>query len=410
MLSWIVWDPNRDAVALPLLGHSIGWYGILFALGFLCGYYLLFYFVRRFLISHPQFNISDVSWKHFLETMRCKEATMSCNLIRDIFFRLDRDTQKAVVRLPITGGIDTGIKMKVTDELNALLEDDEFFTRHSFPEGREDIKLVQFLKERLSGRTINLLRRRLFMEEIFSTGFIPLRKRTAVFCERLAVYVMVGTVIGARLGHVLFYEPLGALLKDPLMVFRTWEGGLASHGGVVGILVALCLFFWRCRKLYPMFNFVRLIDFLVVPSLCAAVFIRIGNFFNQEILGKVSTKPWAVVFLHPADGSLPVPRHPAQLYEAAFYLTAFAGFLWIWRRNMFSWKIGKISGLFFIVVFSFRFAIEFLKEVQSVHIPMGGNFMMGQYLSVPLIALGTLLLLGGRFTRFAFRNAHAKKG
>jgi len=128
-----------------------------------------------------------------------------------------------------------------------------------------------------------------------------------------------------------------------------------------------------------------------IPSALIAVCIRIGNFFNQEILGVPSNVPWAVIFGHPADGSKPVPRHPVQLYEAFFYLAVF-GVLWLLRKKWSSWREGQLAGLFLSVIFSFRFLIEFFKEEQSWWL-YGSPITMGQLLSLPFIAFGFYLFL-----------------
>jgi prolipoprotein diacylglyceryl transferase len=199
----------------------------------------------------------------------------------------------------------------------------------------------------------------------------------------LTLYAVLGAVIGARIFDILFYENWHQILHDPLSVFRVWEGGLASHGGVLGILVAFAIF----QRRYRYFSNLELLDLAVIPAGLAAAFIRIGNFFNQEILGTSTNVPWAVVFGHPADGSFPIPRHPVQLYEAIFYLAVF-GVMWSLRK----WwkKAGKATGCFLLLVFGFRFLIEFLKEEQSAwlaHFPL----TMGQLLSIPFIVLGSYL-------------------
>lgn len=203
--------------------------------------------------------------------------------------------------------------------------------------------------------------------------------------DQLTYYVILGTLIGARLFDVLFYENWNGIFQDPWSIFKVWEGGLASHGGVLGILIALILF----QKRHRFCSWLHLLDLLVLPAGVVAFFIRIGNFINQEILGKPTELPWAVVFGHPADGSFPMPRHPVQLYEAFYYLGVF-GALWFLRKRWSSWKEGKLAGLFLVVIFTFRFLIEFLKEEQSWWIAHG-PITMGQLLSIPFILVGLFL-------------------
>lgn len=215
------------------------------------------------------------------------------------------------------------------------------------------------------------------------------RRKAVVITDRLTIYMIIGTVVGARVGHFLFYEHPANYLSDPLEIFRLWEGGLASHGAAIGIVLALILFSYRIRSIEPKLNWIRLLDFVCIPTALAAFCIRIGNFINQEVLGTPSDLPWAVVFGHPADRSYPIPRHPVQLYEAFFYL---AVFILLWRLSLnrsFLMTKGKLIGLFLILVFGFRFFIEFLKMEQS-HL-ISSSLTMGQILSIPAILAGLVL-------------------
>lgn len=217
------------------------------------------------------------------------------------------------------------------------------------------------------------------------------RKEIFKLCEKVSLYVVIGTILGARLGDVLFYQTPALYANDPLGIFRFWEGGLSSHGGVVGILISLWVLRLKIKKKYPMITWVALLDLLVIPALIAGGFIRVGNFFNQEIVGTVTTVPWAVVFGHPADGGAALARHPVQLYEALFYFT-FALVLWWLRKTVAKvYQIGKTSGLFFIGTFLFRFAIEFVKVKQSALIGSSSLIDMGQWLSLPLLIVGLIL-------------------
>ena len=200
-----------------------------------------------------------------------------------------------------------------------------------------------------------------------------------------------GMIIGARLGDLLFYQDWETLIHHPSTILKFWEGGLASHGAIGGILVGTYFFLKKIKKSFPFFTWISLLDLMVIPGCIAGVFIRIGNFMNQEILGTPGTVPWAVIFGHPADGSFPVPRHPVQLYEASFYLLLF-GILWMVREKIPAMqKTGKTSGLFFIALFTFRFFIEFFKSKQSALVSSGALLDMGQFLSIPFILLGIWL-------------------
>lgn len=217
------------------------------------------------------------------------------------------------------------------------------------------------------------------------------RKDILKIAEKMSFYVIVGTLLGARLGDVLFYQSPIQYIDDPLGIFRFWEGGLSSHGGVIGILIGLWFFQLKIRKTHPMLTWVAMLDLLSIPALLAGGFIRIGNFFNQEILGLQSNLPWAIIFGHPADGSSVVARHPVQLYEALFYFTFFC-VLWALRIKVPKmYRLGKTSGLFFIGTFCFRFLIEFVKLPQSVLVSSRAFLDMGQFLSIPLVLMGIIL-------------------
>lgn len=219
-------------------------------------------------------------------------------------------------------------------------------------------------------------------------------KDTLKIAEKLSLFVVIGTIIGARLGDVLFYQNFDQLVHHPLDMIKFWEGGLSSHGGVIGILASLFIFALSIRKKYPVLSWVAMLDLMSIPALLAGSMIRIGNFFNQEILGLPTTLPWAVVFGNPADGSAPVPRHPSQLYEAIFY---FAFFIILWNLRIKRPKVfllGRTSGLFFMGTFGFRFLIEFVKSTQSALVHPGATLDMGQWLSIPMILLGAVLFFG----------------
>jgi prolipoprotein diacylglyceryl transferase len=216
------------------------------------------------------------------------------------------------------------------------------------------------------------------------------RAGSQALADRLILYIMMGSIVGARLGHVFFYD-WPRYSGHWIDIFKVWEGGLASHGGTIGAILALAFFRWQIGKQYPALSFLVLLDLICIPTAVTACFIRIGNFVNQEILGTVTDMPWAVVFGHPADGSFPMSRHPVQLYEAAAYLATFAFLFTLWRFKGKSLPAGFISGLFFILVFGSRLILENYKEPQSLLIDES-YWMMGQYLSVPFILMGTLLL------------------
>jgi len=198
----------------------------------------------------------------------------------------------------------------------------------------------------------------------------------------LLLYLLLGTIIGARLGHTLLYQP-DYYLARPWEILMIWQGGLASHGGFAGVLIAIYLYLKRYRDM----SFLELADRLTIPALLVAAMIRTGNFFNSEILGAPSNLPWAIVFAR-VDA---VPRHPAMLYEAGAYFLAFC-ILYIayWQTTIVQFP-GRIFGTTLAACFLARFLIEFVKENQ-VPFEQGMPLNMGQLLSIPFIAAGLFLI------------------
>ena len=212
--------------------------------------------------------------------------------------------------------------------------------------------------------------------------------------DTLTLYIILGTVIGARLGHCLFYGPwfdqydeLGRLMEEgylshPLNMLKVYEGGLASHGGAIGILVSMWLY---CRKTKE--NWLWLFDRMVIVVPLAAMCIRFGNLMNSEIIGHVTKVPWAFVFLSEDNN----PRHPAQLYEAIFCLFLFLYMYRFWKNKRDSVGPGYMFGFLCIVLWSERFLDEFLKENQAAF-EDGMSLNMGQILSIPFILIGIYMV------------------
>lgn len=208
--------------------------------------------------------------------------------------------------------------------------------------------------------------------------------------DKLTWYVIIGTLVGARLGHVFFYY-WPYYREHPLDIIKVWEGGLASHGGIIGILTAIAFYTVSVRKKYPTLTFFTVVDLLCIPSALAGFFIRVGNFINQEILGTETNVPWAVVFGDPADGTLPAPRHPVQLYEGLTALVLFFLLWTLWWKTNIRKYVGATTGVFFILLFSSRVYFEQFKESQSI-MRDESWISTGQLLSLPFILLGAILL------------------
>lgn len=206
--------------------------------------------------------------------------------------------------------------------------------------------------------------------------------RTQEELDLLLTYVLIATIIGARLGHVIFYD-LGYYLRNPAEIIAIWHGGLASHGAAIGILLAMYLYVKRVKGM----NFLWLADRVVIVVAIGGAFIRIGNFFNSEIIGEPTDLPWAVIFSR-VDM---IPRHPTMLYEALTYIGIFF-ILWImYKRYKAQPPEGSIFGVFLILLFGGRFLLEFTKVNQAAF-ATGWAINMGQWLSIPLIAAGVWLL------------------
>ncbi len=218
--------------------------------------------------------------------------------------------------------------------------------------------------------------------------------------ESLVFYIVVGTVVGARLGHCLFYEP-EYYLSNPLEILKVWHGGLASHGGAIGIFIALWIFIRKHKNI----ELLWLLDRLTIPVALASTFIRIGNFFNHEIIGKPTDVPWAIVFNVFERGAVvgqTPPVHPSQLYEAISYLIIFVILFLLYRSNKLLNK-GLPFGLFLVSVFSARFLIEFTKAFQAdfeKYLPLS----MGQILSIPFIIAGVYFILRSKSTKTTLKN------
>ena len=224
-------------------------------------------------------------------------------------------------------------------------------------------------------------------------GMFKTEKVAFKYLEPLLFYMVFSTLIGARLGHVFFYDwdyfsqhPLEILLpiKDmgtgyKFIGFR----GLASHGAVIGILFGIYLF----QKKYNFKSWLWILDRLTLPVAIGGMFVRIGNFFNSEIVGKYTGTDFGVVFLNNRET---LPRHPAQLYEALGYFILF----WILRRLYSSYKDreGMLLGVFFAGLFSIRFLVEYVKESQGGFETLLPLFSTGQWLSIPCIIGGLILV------------------
>mgnify|MGYP001391495801 CR=1 FL=1 len=228
------------------------------------------------------------------------------------------------------------------------------------------------------------------MKKIFENEKIPIEH-----LESLFVYMVVSILLGARLGDVFFYSwdyYQDHLLEILLPIKGTPDGysftgfrGLASHGAVIGVLTGIYLY----KRKFKEKKLIWLLDRMTIPIALGATFVRFGNFFNSEIVGKYTGSNFGVVFLNNRET---LPRHPAQLYEAFCYLVLFFALRLVFKsgRNR---KPGQLFGIFFTGMFSIRFLIEFVKESQGGFEEVMPFFTTGQWLSIPLIIIGFFFII-----------------
>lgn len=335
------WDPKPEIFVIPYLNWPVLWYGVLFMAGFAIGFPIFAAVLRRFFFHDYKYTQSDI-------------------LLPE--------------KLPAWGKN----KSAIVSSLNKEIEKGD---RHKIPKRQKNAVLKSHALHPQKSMA------RLFLDIELKDYVLGIYRKSIQLTDRILIYVLIGTIVGAQLGHFLFYED-PSHYRD---IFSLEDGGLkglSSHGSALGILVAIFLYRLSIKKAAPHLTWIRLLDYICVPVPLCGAFIRIGNFINQEILGSVTSLPWGVIFGHPADHSLPIARHPVQLYEAFFY---FLVFIFLWRLSYYPrhlLKEGRIVGLFFILVFGFRFFIEYIKLEQSQLLTSAHILNMGQILSIPLMLVG----------------------
>ena len=216
--------------------------------------------------------------------------------------------------------------------------------------------------------------------------------------DTLLIYVVVATIVGARLGHVFFYQ-WDYYSANPMEILKIWHGGLASHGGTIGIIIAIIIFSRLVSKRSPLWTF----DRLVIPIALVGALIRMGNLFNHEIYGHATNLPWGFRFIENIDqwmaGAQPIfsaPSHPTQIYEALAYLALFGLLMWMYWKHNAQRRPGLIFGVFFTILFASRFMIEYIKNVQEaweIGLREACGMDMGQLLSIPFIIAGIALII-----------------
>ncbi|BBA17517.1 prolipoprotein diacylglyceryl transferase [Blattabacterium cuenoti] len=240
------------------------------------------------------------------------------------------------------------------------------------------------------------------------------------YLDPLFIFTFLGTFIGARLGHILFYDfsyfsdhwievflPIKKNNQNFFLGFIkgyefTGYRGLSSHGATIGIILSNLFY---SKKILKKKSFIWLCDRLCIPISISAVFIRIGNFFNSEIVGKPCNEklPWAVKFMKmDTEYGKIVPRHPAQIYESIAYLSIFLSLFYFYKKREKKYYDGFLSGIFFIFLWSIRFLLEFFKEPQGAEFINFLSINTGQWLSIPFVMLGFFFLNVSRIKKYFF--------
>ncbi|PWU15452.1 MAG: hypothetical protein C5B45_02555 [Chlamydiae bacterium] len=388
MFGFLYWDPNPAVFhfLLPLIHRPLMWYGVLFALGFIVGYFIFRYCWLRYLLFSLKFSKQDIiCWSLFLQK---KHKSSYLQALFETFpQQVQRFCQQKQENVP------EEIKKEVIQSINHTVTHPIDFPNYSHTES----SLICFAKKYMNAFQFEKVQSFFIVDTYLQPWILSFRKRYTVIIEKLTTYLIIGMLIGAKLGDFIFYQNWTIIYQNPQAIFAFWEAGLASHGAALGILTTLWLF---CRR-YKLIT-LHIVDLVVIPTPLVGSFIRLGNFVNQEILGVPTDLPWGVVFLHPVGSAAIVARHPVQLYEAFGYALLTTCLFLLWKKEPSLTHRGRITGWFFISVFSVRFILEFFKEEQSSYL-MYLPLKMGQILSIPFISFGIWLLY--QSYKKAFRRA-----
>lgn len=368
VLSHLFWDVHREMFTIPFVGIPITWYGLIFAIGFFVGYCIFVSVLEKLTYYSLYVTHADL-----------KKRDLAMDQANALFSSRNFSAPAELIHFINQQVIDQGVA-------------DQKISWGSFSAKQQ--KLLNFFRRIVEPAFYRKIERRMWIGVALDKTLYSVRKKVVMIADSFLVYLVFATVIGARLGHVLFYEPLDTLVSDPWMIFRTWEGGLASHGGILAVFFAVFLFYRRqLKRHFTSFSPLLLLDIIAILTTLEGFFIRVGNFVNQEILGTESTLPWAIVFGSPSNGGASIPRHPAQLYEAFFYLFFSLTIFALWRRFFPRIAAGRAAGVMIFGAFAFRFFIESFKIEQSHYFLRGTHpLLMGQLLSLPVIALGLVLM------------------
>ena len=356
------WDPPRFVFTVPIINRPIAWYGIFFVTGIIIGFFILMPIFKRKLKQVSTFSYRDITnWSIFISNIKSIIGDKK-HALHSIFEKtLSKNSRQKILNIKCLQEPDHDLKNEIITALNELLR---------FDFKRKDL------------------------EKFFPKSLKNISEQSLFLTDKITWFVIIGAIVGARLGHVFFYE-WPRYSENLFDIIKVWEGGLASHGAAIGIVIALTGYRFSIRKSYPEFTILFLLDSLAIPVLVAGIFIRIGNFFNQEIVGPVTNLPWAVIFAHPVESRLILPRHPTQLYEAIAYFVISLFLYRLWWKKSDKLQTGTMIGLFFILCFGSRFFLEFFKNPNSLMFDES-YLLTGQILSIPFILIGFFLLFAKR--------------
>lgn len=385
--NFIHFNPDPVFFTLPFLDFQMRWYTLWTILG-ISGSYLVALFVLKdkllFLEKFSKKNIKD--WSYLLSKLGQSEQVL-------FYFS---STEASKIKKWKGPDVSDNLKKTILERFKKLTQDPDFYSEEKFIEMKFSLTTKMSLrnfkkiksKENIKSLNTHLLKEIFTKKSIHS--FLALSNNLT---RDLVNYIVIFNIIGARLAHVFFYD--WSYYQNHLgEILMVWKGGLASHGGVLGTLFGVFLFFHlQLRKIYPKFTLIGFFDLTAVYIGTSLGSIRLGNLFNQEILGKRSDLPWAIVFPRPENGAGIYPRHPVQLYESFSYYFCFLVLLLLWKRNYTKWKEGTYLGIGLIIMCALRFICEFYKESISEVISKSSSILMGQYLSLPFIFVGIIMLI-----------------
>lgn len=221
-----------------------------------------------------------------------------------------------------------------------------------------------------------------FLLQLLKKPGAPMSREHA---DDMILYATLGIILGGRIGYILFYQP--SILNNPADIFKLWEGGMSLHGGAAGTIFSI----WLLARKHKL-SFLRVCDYIACCIPFGLFLVRLANFVNDELWGRVTDVPWAIVF--PNGGDL--PRHPSQLYEAVLEGLLMAAILWplFWKTDA-RYKPGFLFGMAALIYGLSRFAVEFVREpdVQLQWLAEQSGLSMGQWLTIPMLVLGIFLVL-----------------